>query len=144
MAVRRERDRNVTPNETRSSPVEQPTVFRPDSITYIHIPATDLRLSADFYHAVFDWTLRGDVDRPSFSDGSGHVIGAWQTDLPVAGEAGVLPYIYVRSVDATLSKIAANGGEAVKEPYPEGDLWVATFRDPAGNVIGIWQQGPRG
>ncbi len=21
--------------------------------------------------------------------------------------------------------------------------WVATFRDPAGNVLGVWQQGPR-
>jgi hypothetical protein len=29
----------------------------------------------------------------------------------------------------------------VREVYAEGDLWVATFRDPAGNVIGIWQMG---
>jgi predicted enzyme related to lactoylglutathione lyase len=25
----------------------------------------------------------------------------------------------------------------------EGDLWVATVRDPAGNLIGLWQEGPR-
>ena len=29
------------------------------------------------------------------------------------------------------------------QPYPEGDLWVALFRDPGGNVIGVWQQGAR-
>jgi predicted enzyme related to lactoylglutathione lyase len=27
-------------------------------------------------------------------------------------------------------------------PYPEGNLTVATFRDPTGNTIGIWQQNP--
>jgi predicted enzyme related to lactoylglutathione lyase len=26
---------------------------------------------------------------------------------------------------------------------PEGDVWVATFRDPSGNVLGVWQRGPR-
>jgi hypothetical protein len=31
----------------------------------------------------------------------------------------------------------------VDGPYPEGDLWVATFRDPAGNVLGIWHAGDR-
>jgi hypothetical protein len=32
--------------------------------------------------------------------------------------------------------------ELATEPYPEGSLWIATIRDPAGNVIGIWQAGP--
>jgi predicted enzyme related to lactoylglutathione lyase len=36
-----------------------------------------------------------------------------------------------------------HGGAPVMAPYPEGDLWVATFRDPAGNIVGVWQQGPR-
>ena len=62
----------------------------------------------------------------------------------VAGEAGFLPYVYLERVDDALGAAAANGGEVVTPPYPEGDLWVATFRDPAGNVIGVWQRGPRG
>ena len=62
-------------------------------------------------------------------------------DLPVAGESGVLPYVFVERVDETLEKVVAQGGEVVTPPYPEGDLRVATFRDPAGNVIGVWQQG---
>jgi uncharacterized protein len=55
----------------------------------------------------------------------------------------VLPYIYVHGLDAALERITARGGEIVKTPYPEGDLLIATFRDPAGNVIGVWQRGPR-
>jgi hypothetical protein len=71
------------------------------------------------------------------------VIGHWRTDLAVVGEAGVLPFIYVNRVDDALWQITEHGGGVVKPPYPEGDLWVATFRDPAGNVLGVWQHGPR-
>jgi predicted enzyme related to lactoylglutathione lyase len=88
-------------------------------------------------------TIRDDPDSPSFGDGSGHVIGHFMTDLPVAGEAGVIPYVYVARLDETLDKVIAEGGEVETAPYPEGDLWVATIRDPAGNVIGVWQRGPR-
>jgi predicted enzyme related to lactoylglutathione lyase len=65
-------------------------------------------------------------------------------DVPVAGEAGVLPYVFVVRVAETLKRVVALGGEVVTPPYPEGDLRVATFRDPAGNVIGVWQQGSDG
>jgi uncharacterized protein len=122
---------------------EEPRVFRPGGITYLRVPASEPRRSAAFYEAVFGWTVDADRDDPSFEDGTGHVIGHFMADLPVAGEAGVLPYVFVERVDETLEKVVAQGGEVVAQPYPEGDLWVATFRDPAGNVIGVWQRGPR-
>ena len=50
------------------------------------------------------------------------------------------PYIYVESVDETLDRVVAHGAVIATPPYPEGDLVVATFRDPAGNEIGVWQQ----
>jgi predicted enzyme related to lactoylglutathione lyase/uncharacterized protein YciI len=118
-------------------------VFRIGGISYLRIPAEDPRRSADFYEAVFGWNVRGDPDSPSFDDGTGHVIGHFMSDLPVAGDAGMRPYIYVERVDDALDKVVANGGEVVTPPYPEGDLWVATFRDPAGNQVGVWQRGPR-
>jgi len=121
----------------------QNPVFRVGGISYVHIPAEDPQRSAAFYRDVFGWNIRGDPDHPSFDDGTGHVIGHWIKDLPVAGHAGVVPYIYVESVDETLQKIDAQGGHVVAPPYAEGDVWVATFRDPAGNVLGVWQSGPR-
>ena len=120
-----------------------PSVFRPGSVSYLRIPCDDARQSAAVYEAVFGWRLSGDPGGPSFEDGSGHVIGHFMADMAVAGEAGVRPYIYVDGVDEALEKVAANSGEVVMEPYPEGDLWVALFRDPAGNVIGVWQHGSR-
>jgi predicted enzyme related to lactoylglutathione lyase len=54
------------------------------------------------------------------------------------------PYIFVQDVDQSLGSVVEHGGEVVTATYPEGDLWVATFRDPAGNVVGVWHRGPRG
>jgi uncharacterized protein len=119
------------------------TVARPGGVSYLRIPARDVARSAEFYRAVFGWRLRGSPDAPSFSDGTGHVIGHWRTDLPAAGEAGVLPYVYVTSLDDTLRAAADHGAELVTPPYLEGTLSIATICDPAGNVIGVWQDGPR-
>jgi predicted enzyme related to lactoylglutathione lyase len=115
------------------------SVFRPGGVSYLRVAAPDPKRSAEFYASVFGWTVDTDRDEPSFSDGSGHVIGHFMADLPVAGEAGVVPYVFVESVDTTLDQVVAHGGETATPPYPEGDLRVATFRDPAGNVIGVWQ-----
>lgn len=121
----------------------EPPVFRVGGVSYLRIPAEDPARSAAFYESVFGWNLRGDPREPSFEDGTGHVIGHFMADLPVAGEAGVRPYIFVEHVDETLDRVVAYGGEVVTAPYPEGDLWVATFRDPPGNVLGVWQRGSR-
>ena len=112
-------------------------------MSYLRIPSVNIAASAAFYRDVFGWQLGGDAKDPSFSDGSGHVIGRWRTDLPAVGEAGVIPYIYVTDLDDTLLKAAEHGAKVVTAPYPEGSLWVATINDPAGNVIGVWQSGAR-
>jgi hypothetical protein len=123
---------------------EPPRVFRPGGVSYLRIPAEDPHRTAAFYQAVFGWKVDLDRDEPSFEDGTGHVIGHFRADVPVAGEAGVRPYVYLESVDETLAKAVAHGGEVVTAPYPEGNLFVATFRDPAGNVVGVWQQAAGG
>lgn len=123
---------------------ETPSVFRVGGISYLRIPAPDPAVSGAFYRAVFGWTLRGDDPQASFADATGHVIGHFMADLPVAGDAGMRPYVYVDSVHTTLERVAAEGGEPLSTPYPEGDLLVATFRDPAGNIVGIWQHAPAG
>jgi predicted enzyme related to lactoylglutathione lyase len=121
-----------------------PGLMRPGGISYLHIPATDVRAAAAFYGNSFDWHINNpDSDRPSFDDTIGHISGAWVTDQTVSREPGLLPYIYVDRIDETIARIAANGGEVVKGPDPEGNLWIARFRDPAGNVLGLWHAGPR-
>ncbi len=114
---------------------------RDGGVSYLHIPAVDVRQAAEFYETVFGWEVRGkDTNRPSFDDGTGHVSGAWMTNQSVSSEPGLLPYVYVDRIDDAVERIEANGGEVVVAPYAEGNLRVATFRDPSGNVIGLWQE----
>jgi uncharacterized protein len=119
--------------------VAEVSVFRPGGVSYLRIAALDVKRSAGFYEAVFGWRTRGRAD--SFEDATGHIIGHFMTDLPVAGEAGVVPYVYVEDIGQTLAKVKEAGGEVTTEPYPEGDLWVAVIADPAGNAVGVWQRG---
>jgi predicted enzyme related to lactoylglutathione lyase len=114
-------------------------VARPGGISYLRIPADDSKKVAAFYEAVFGWKIDADREDPSFEDGTGHVIGHIDPDMEVSGEAGIRPYVFVESVEGTLDRIAASGGEVVTPPYTEGDLTVAVFRDPARNVLGVWQ-----
>jgi uncharacterized protein len=128
----------MTPAAEGESPV-----FRPAGISYLRIPSQEPQQTAAFYEGVFGWSIDKDRPDPSFEDGTGHVIGHIVAEQTVAGEAGIRPYIYVESIDDALEEISARGGSEVTAPYAEGDLWVATFRDPAGNVLGVWQRGPR-
>ena len=119
-------------------------LFGHGRLSYVQIPALDIGASAAFYEKVFGWKLRGGgADHFSFTDATGDMIGAWVTGREVSRAPGILPYIYVHGIDGTLEQVVVAGGEVLKPPYPEGDLWVATLRDPAGNAVGVWQQGPR-
>ena len=117
---------------------------RDGHVSYLEIPATDPIASARFYEAVFGWQIgRHKPGQPSFDDRSGNLIGRFIPDRVTSREPGFVPFIYVARIDDTVARIVRNGGEIAKPVYPEGDLFVATFRDPAGNVVGVWQFGPR-
>ena len=113
-------------------------------LAYVQIPALDVNGSAAFYKDIFNWQVRGgSAAHLSFTDATDNVIGAFVTGRNVSSDPGVVLYIYVHGLDDTLAKMMAAGSKVVREPYPEGDIWVATLTDPAGNVIGIWQFAPR-
>jgi len=113
-------------------------------LAYVQIPAIDVSVSAAFYKFVFGWRLSGgSATHASFIDATENVLGAFVTDRAVSRESGVILYVYVHGIDATLEKMVAIGSQVVKPPYPEGDIWIATLTDPAGNVVGIWQFSPR-
>ena len=109
-------------------------------ICYIQIPAIDIARSADFYHPVFGWNIRQREHGTAFDDGVGEVSGEWVVDRPPATQPGLLIYIMVDSVAAVVDLIMANGGEIVQPVGGDAPEITARFRDPAGNVIGIYQE----
>ena len=110
-------------------------------ICYLQIPATDIARSAEFYRRVFGWNIRSHGDgRIAFDDAVGEVSGEWVVDRPPATQPGLLVYIMVDSVAATVDLILSNGGEIVQPVGGDAPELTARFRDPGGNVIGIYQE----
>jgi uncharacterized protein len=110
-------------------------------ICYVEIPAIDIPRSAAFYQAVFGWRTRKRGDgSTAFDDGVGEVSGTWVTGRPPSGQPGLLIYVMVDSVEAALDAVVANGGAIVQPIGADAPEITARFRDPGGNVIGLYQQ----
>ncbi|OLB37267.1 MAG: glyoxalase [Acidobacteria bacterium 13_2_20CM_57_17] len=110
-------------------------------ICYIELPATDIARSAEFYKRVFAWNVRKRGDgSTAFDDTTGEVSGAWVFGRSPAAKPGLLFYIMVDSVAATVDAVVANGGEIVQPIGMDAPEITARFRDPSGNVIGLYQQ----
>jgi hypothetical protein len=113
-------------------------------ICYIEIPATDITRSAEFYSRVFGWNIRqrGDGSQ-AFDDTTGQVSGTWVLGRPPASQPGLLVYIMVDSVAETLDVIVASGGDIVQPIGADAPEITGRFRDPGGNVIGLYQEPSR-
>ena len=126
-------------NKPLSTTPKPPTLGN-GKICYIEIPATDIARSAEFYQRSFGWTIRTRGDgSTAFDDGVGQVSGAWVLDRPPAVQPGLMVYIMVDSVSATIDAVVAAGGEIVQPTGADAPEITARFRDPAGNVIGLYQ-----
>jgi predicted enzyme related to lactoylglutathione lyase len=118
-----------------------PPTLTNGKICYIEIPALDIPRSADFYAGVFGWQVRKRGDgRLAFDDTAGEVSGTWVTGRPASPQPGLLLYIMVDSVAATVEAVLAHGGELAQPIGADAPEVTARFRDPAGNVIGLYQQ----
>jgi uncharacterized protein len=86
-------------------------------ICYLELPAVDVAESVAFYREVFRWSMRKRGDGAiAFDDTTGEVSGAFVTGRKAA-TPGLLFYIMVDRPEIT-----------------------ARFRDPGGNIIGLYQQ----
>lgn len=118
-----------------------PPTYSNGKICYLEIPATDLARSIEFYEKVFGWKTRRRGDgQTAFDDGVGEVSGTWVTGRPPSAEPGLLFYIMCDSVADTIDAVIANGGEVVQPIGVDAPEITARFRDPGGNVIGLYQQ----
>lgn len=77
----------------------------------------------------------------AFDDGVGEVSGTWVTGRAPSSEPGLVVHVMVESVARALERIVERGGEVVTPETPQGDgESYATFRDPTGNVLGVYQE----
>jgi len=118
-----------------------PPTLANGKICYLEIPAVDITRSSDFYTKVFGWQTRKRGDgRLAFDDGTGEVSGTWVTGRRPSTDAGLLIYVMADSVANALEAVVANGGTIVQPIGVDAPAITARIHDPAGNLIGLYQQ----
>jgi uncharacterized protein len=121
-----------------------PPTFANGKLCYVEMPAVNIQQSADFYARVFGWHVRTRGDGSvAFDDAAGEVSGAWVLGRPPSATPGLLIYIMVDSVSATIDAVLAHGGQLVQPIGGDAPEITARFSDPAGNVLGLYQQPDR-
>jgi predicted enzyme related to lactoylglutathione lyase len=110
-------------------------------ICYVEIPALEINTSANFYKEVFGWKIRQRSDgSTAFDDTVNQVSGAFKLYRSPAAEVGLLIYIMVDDVENIIKVIIQNGGKIVTPVGLDLPEITARFSDPAGNVLGLYQQ----
>src|SRR5262245_129909 len=108
-------------------------------ICYLEIPTADVPRSVAFYQAVLGWKTRQRGDGATAFD-DGEVSGAWVTGRPVSPTPGLLLYIMVDDLAATVESVRVNGGRIVQPIGVDAPELTARFADPDGNVLGLYQE----
>ena len=112
--------------------------LEPGQLCYLQIPALDITASARFYERLFGW----EVDPPEAGFEAPGLIGQWVTDRPPAPDAGPVGWINVADVGRALKDAQAAGATPREGPLPDGPRLLASFTDPAGNLVGIVSHDP--
>jgi predicted enzyme related to lactoylglutathione lyase len=119
-----------------------PPTIANGKICYVELPAADVPRSSAFFERVFGWSMRKRGDgQLAFDDTVGQVSGSFVPGrAPFSGPPGILVYVMVDDAAATLDAIVANGGTIVQAIGADAPEITARFSDPAGNVMGLYQQ----
>lgn len=117
---------------------------KPGSIVHVEFAVKDAEKVKKFYGELFGWTFQ-DIPEMNYAmfetpSGPGGGIGPLQ---PGQG-AGIMNYMLVTSIDEQMKKIEEAGGKILmpKQEVP-GFGFVASFEDPAGTKMGLYQASPQ-
>jgi predicted enzyme related to lactoylglutathione lyase len=118
-----------------------PPTIANGKICYIELPTADIKKSADFYSKVFGWQMRKRGDgATAFDDTTGEVSGSFVTGRKTWDTPGLLFYIMVDSVADTCKVVEKSGGKIVQPIGGDAPEITARFRDPGGNIVGLYQE----
>ncbi|MHB1137524.1 MAG: VOC family protein [Microthrixaceae bacterium] len=108
-----------------------------ERIDYVELSGADLQETKAFYASAFDWSFTDyGPAYASFDEGLDGGLAAGAT------AAATPPLVLLKTDDLedAVSRVVAAGGEVVQPifEFPGGRRFH--FRDPAGNVLGVWAE----
>ncbi|HET9006365.1 MAG TPA: VOC family protein, partial [Actinomycetes bacterium] len=110
------------------------------AVDWFEVLGADAGRSQAFYAELFGWTVPGGA-YGQVAPGAAHGIGG---GIGAGGETRwATVYASVGDVEAALARAEALGATRVYGPNQVDDhTWTGAFRDPAGNVLGVYHHGP--
>ncbi len=114
-----------------------PTGSGKHPIALVVISASDLVASEAFYSRLFGWQLmKMSAEMTGGLLPAGPMV-ALRSDFP-AGAPGMVPYLRVPDVDATLARLVTAGGAIERAPWSLPMVGrLARFKDPSGTTYGL-------
>ena len=110
-------------------------------ICYVELPTTEIAVSANFYTSLFGWTIRTRGDgATAFDDATGQVSGSFSLDKKAVSDPGFILYIMVDDIRDTIARLPEFGGKIVNPLGFHPTESIAHFRDPGGNLLGLYQE----
>jgi predicted enzyme related to lactoylglutathione lyase len=126
----------------------------PGKVVHFEIPADNVERAKTFYVKAFGWEIN------QYPGMQYHMVGTTpsnQQGMPTEPGAinggmtkrqdpnkNIIITIDVPDIEASLKNIEKLGGKTVKKKEAVADMgFTAYFKDPEGNVIGLWQSARR-
>ena len=111
---------------------------------HVELNTGDVAAAKGFYARLFDWKLTdmpmGPMTYTMLDAGKGQIGGGMQVKPMPDAPPAWLPYVEVKSVQATIAK-AKDAGATIVLDYmaipPTGAIGI--FVDPAGAMLGLWE-----
>lgn len=112
-----------------------------DTIGQIALTVDDLAQAKDFYQNTLGMKFLFDAGQLAFLQ-CGNIRLMLTTPEQKEQRGGTILYYKVADINATCAAIKARGASLLEEPHliarmPDHDLWMASLKDPAGNILGI-------
>lgn len=119
-----------------------------NTFDWIEIRTNNIEKSMTFYESLFGWkttdkTIADGSDVWIFDTGGEPRIenlrrgGIWLR--PTGAPLGIVVYIVVDDIEQTLKRVTELGGEINTPKIPVGAGYAAFFKDPDGNLLGLYQ-----
>jgi len=120
-----------------------------NTFDWVEIRTGNIEKTAKFYEKLFGWRIiqketAEDSDVWIFDTGGKPRVenlrrgGIWLR--PDSEPLGVVVYIFVDDIKATLKKVTELGGKIVTSKTPQGPAFRACFKDINGNLFGLWEE----
>jgi methylmalonyl-CoA/ethylmalonyl-CoA epimerase len=112
-----------------------------DSIGQVAITVDDLPRAKDFYQNTLGMKFLFDAGHLAFFQ-CGTVRLMLSTPQKPEPRGGTILYYKVADIQSTCAAIKARGAALLEEPHliarmSDHDLWIASLKDPADNILGI-------